>query len=127
MPDEVTDGLQGEVSIDEALHRGIAALRALVAAAGPEQVLLGSDYPFDMGADHPMDEVVEARLAGEDAARAPAGNAAALDMTPADVPAARTSKILRSRLHAGTTTAVGVMPFLTAPRRCWAAGVVHVR
>jgi aminocarboxymuconate-semialdehyde decarboxylase len=29
-------------------------LRALVAAAGPTQVVLGSDYPFDMGADDPV-------------------------------------------------------------------------
>lgn len=60
-------------------------LRALVAAAGPEQVLLGSDYPFDMGSERPVAEVVEARLPGEDQARVLGGNAAALGITPASV------------------------------------------
>jgi aminocarboxymuconate-semialdehyde decarboxylase len=32
-------------------------LASLVRYAGPEQVLLGSDRPFDMGTDHPVDEV----------------------------------------------------------------------
>jgi aminocarboxymuconate-semialdehyde decarboxylase len=32
-------------------------LAGLVRYAGPEQVLLGSDRPFDMGTDHPVDEV----------------------------------------------------------------------
>lgn len=32
-------------------------LTGLVRYAGPEQVLLGSDRPFDMGTDHPVDEV----------------------------------------------------------------------
>ncbi|GAB14755.1 putative hydrolase [Arthrobacter globiformis NBRC 12137] len=67
-------------------------LRALVAAAGPEQVLLGSDYPFDMGSDLPVDEVLEARLPAEDEARVLAGNAAALGITPASIrPARRTA------------------------------------
>jgi aminocarboxymuconate-semialdehyde decarboxylase len=40
-------------------------LRALVAAAGPTQVVLGSDYPFDMGTDDPVTAVREAGLDGE--------------------------------------------------------------
>ncbi|MGS2644510.1 amidohydrolase family protein [Streptosporangium sp. G12] len=40
-----------------------AALRALVRAAGPDRVLLGSDFPFDMGADDP---VATLRAAGLD-------------------------------------------------------------
>jgi aminocarboxymuconate-semialdehyde decarboxylase len=32
-------------------------LAGLIRYAGPEQVLLGSDRPFDMGTDHPVDEV----------------------------------------------------------------------
>jgi aminocarboxymuconate-semialdehyde decarboxylase len=32
-------------------------LAGLVRYAGPEQILLGSDRPFDMGTDHPVDEV----------------------------------------------------------------------
>ena len=42
-------------------------LADLVRYAGPEQVLLGSDRPFDMGTDHPADEVRALRLGpGED-------------------------------------------------------------
>jgi aminocarboxymuconate-semialdehyde decarboxylase len=42
-------------------------LADLVRYAGPEQVLLGSDRPFDMGTDHPVDEVRALRLGpGED-------------------------------------------------------------
>ena len=42
-------------------------LADLVQYAGPEQVLLGSDRPFDMGTDHPADEVRALRLGpGED-------------------------------------------------------------
>lgn len=39
-------------------------LRSLVDFAGPERVLLGSDYPFDMGNDRPAD-VVRALALGE--------------------------------------------------------------
>lgn len=38
------------------------ALRHLVEVAGESQVLLGSDYPFDMGLDDPVDFVREAGL-----------------------------------------------------------------
>ena len=52
-------------------------LRALVEFAGPDHVLLGSDYPFDMGADRPADAVralaldpaAEAKILGGNAAR----------------------------------------------------------
>lgn len=55
-----------------------AVLRALVDAAGPERVLLGSDYPFDMGVDDPVERLRAAGL-GEDAERAVlSGNAVAL-------------------------------------------------
>ncbi|MFE4080078.1 amidohydrolase family protein [Paenarthrobacter sp. YIM B13468] len=69
----------------DSLVHSPAELRALVAAAGPEQVLLGSDYPFDMGSDQPVAEVLEARLPEEERARVLAGNAAALGITPASV------------------------------------------
>lgn len=36
------------------------ALEALVAAAGAGQVLLGTDYPFDMGVDDPLDRLAAA-------------------------------------------------------------------
>ena len=73
----------------DSLVHSPAELRALVAAAGPEQVLLGSDYPFDMGSDRPVAEVIEAQLSAEDEARVLSGNAAALGITPASLLAAR--------------------------------------
>jgi len=73
----------------DSLVHNPAELRALVAAAGPEQVLLGSDYPFDMGSDRPVAEVIDALLPPADEARVLAGNAAALGITPASALAAR--------------------------------------
>ncbi|NUS36365.1 MAG: amidohydrolase [Pseudarthrobacter sp.] len=67
----------------DSLVHSPAELRALVAATGPEQVLLGSDYPFDMGSDAPVAEVVEATLPAEDETKVLADNAAALGITPA--------------------------------------------
>ncbi len=65
-------------------------LRALVAWAGADHVLLGSDRPFDMGSDDPVGEV---RALGLDAAAERAvlgGNAAALlGLTEAAAPNAR--------------------------------------
>ena len=52
-----------------------AVLRALVDFAGPERVLLGSDYPFDMGDDRPADVVRAAGLASADEAAILGGNA----------------------------------------------------
>ena len=73
----------------DSLVHSPAELRALVAAAGPGQVLLGSDYPFDMGSDRPAAEVIEAQLSAEDEARVLSGNAAALGITPASALTAR--------------------------------------
>ncbi|WP_219419842.1 amidohydrolase family protein [Pseudonocardia nigra] len=58
------------------------ALRALVAAAGADRVLLGSDYPFEMGVPDPVERL---RAAGVGAAAEHAitgGNAAALELAP---------------------------------------------
>jgi aminocarboxymuconate-semialdehyde decarboxylase len=41
---------------DSLTHDG-AVLASLVAFAGADHVLLGSDRPFDMGSDHPADEI----------------------------------------------------------------------
>jgi aminocarboxymuconate-semialdehyde decarboxylase len=46
---------------DTVTHRP-GLLRALVNMAGPEQVLLGTDYPFDMADHDPVGSVREARL-----------------------------------------------------------------
>ena len=59
-----------------------------MAAAGPEQVLLGSDYPFDMGSEDPVGQVRAATLPAESADKVLAGNAAALGIAPASVLAA---------------------------------------
>ena len=69
----------------DSLVHSAAELRALVAAAGPEQVLLGSDYPFDMGSDSPAAEVRAASLSAADEAKVLARNAAALGITSASV------------------------------------------
>jgi aminocarboxymuconate-semialdehyde decarboxylase len=50
-------------------------LRALVEFAGADHVLLGSDYPFDMGDDRPATVVKEARLSVTDEAAILSGNA----------------------------------------------------
>jgi aminocarboxymuconate-semialdehyde decarboxylase len=60
-----------------------------VAAAGPEQVLLGSDYPFDMGSDLPVDEVQAAGLPAEDEDQVLGVNARRLGITAASVLTAR--------------------------------------
>ena len=41
-------------------------LADLVRYAGPEHVLLGSDRPFDMGTDHPVEDVRALRLGGDE-------------------------------------------------------------
>jgi aminocarboxymuconate-semialdehyde decarboxylase len=69
-----------KIYFDSLVHSA-AELGALVAAVGPEQVLLGSDYPFDMGSERPVAEVHAADLTAEDAASVLTGNAAALGIT----------------------------------------------
>jgi len=55
-----------------------AALRHLVEVAGPGRVVLGSDYPFDMGLDDPVGTVRGAGLDDETTERILGGNAEAL-------------------------------------------------
>lgn len=57
-------------------------LRELVDFAGPERVLLGSDYPFDMGTDDPVGEVRAAKLSAGAEASVLGGNAVALFRLP---------------------------------------------
>jgi aminocarboxymuconate-semialdehyde decarboxylase len=52
-----------------------ALLRDLVEAVGAERVLLGSDYPFDMGDQHPVETVRRAALDEDDEAALLWGNA----------------------------------------------------
>jgi aminocarboxymuconate-semialdehyde decarboxylase len=55
-----------------------AVLRELVAFAGADHVLLGSDYPFDMAAARPADTVAAAGLDSDDERAVLGGNAARL-------------------------------------------------
>jgi aminocarboxymuconate-semialdehyde decarboxylase len=54
------------------------ALRALVAAAGADRVLLGSDYPFDMGVTDGVARIAAAGLSEAETALLLSGNAAEL-------------------------------------------------
>ncbi|MFF4584974.1 amidohydrolase family protein [Streptomyces sp. NPDC001388] len=53
-------------------------LRELVRAAGPDRVLLGSDFPFDMGTEDPLGALRAAGLPDHDFHAVRGGNAAAL-------------------------------------------------
>lgn len=59
-------------------------LRQLVAYVGPDHVLLGSDHPFDMGSDRPVEEVRALGLDRDDEALVLGGNAARLFGLEAD-------------------------------------------
>ncbi|MFJ8812314.1 amidohydrolase family protein [Amycolatopsis thermoflava] len=64
-----------------------SALRGLVAAAGADRVLLGSDYPFDMGVADPVARVRAAGLDPAATAAVTGGNAQRLGLLPAAVAA----------------------------------------
>lgn len=58
------------------------ALRALVAAVGADRVVLGSDYPFDMGVTDPVARLDAAGLAPADRDAIAGGTAAKLGLVP---------------------------------------------
>ncbi len=58
------------------------ALRALVAAAGADRVLLGSDFPFDMGVPDPLARLTATGLTTDQQHAIAAGNAAHLGLRP---------------------------------------------
>lgn len=62
----------------DTLTHDAAVLHALVDFAGPDRVLLGSDYPFDMGVERPADMVRALGLPATDEAKILGGNAARL-------------------------------------------------
>jgi aminocarboxymuconate-semialdehyde decarboxylase len=66
----------------DSLVHSPAALRALVDAAGADRVLLGSDYPFDMGVTDPVERVRAAGLAEADTDLILGGNAADIGLLP---------------------------------------------
>jgi predicted TIM-barrel fold metal-dependent hydrolase len=59
-----------------------AGLRALVDAVGPDRVLLGSDYPFDMGVTDPVHRLEAAGLDAAAVTAVAGGNAARLGVAP---------------------------------------------
>lgn len=59
------------------------ALRALVAAAGADRVVLGSDHPFDMGVTDPVARLAAAGLDDADQYAIRTGNAELLGLVPA--------------------------------------------
>jgi aminocarboxymuconate-semialdehyde decarboxylase len=63
--------------VDTVVHDA-DVLRGLVELFGAERVLLGSDYPFDMGLERPAEIVRALDLGAEDEARVLGGNALAL-------------------------------------------------
>jgi aminocarboxymuconate-semialdehyde decarboxylase len=63
--------------VDTVVH-DVEVLRGLVDFFGPERVLLGSDYPFDMGVERPADAVRALQLPPADEARILGENALAL-------------------------------------------------
>ena len=65
----------------DSLIHSPAELRALTEAAGADRVLLGSDYPFDMGSEDPVGEVRAAGFTDQDEQLILAGNAAALGIS----------------------------------------------
>jgi aminocarboxymuconate-semialdehyde decarboxylase len=62
----------------DSLVHSPAVLRALIGVAGADRVLLGSDFPFDMGTDDPLGTLRAAGLTGSDLHAVRGGNAADL-------------------------------------------------
>ncbi|WP_405181051.1 amidohydrolase [Nocardia sp. NBC_01377] len=61
-------------------------LRALVSAVGAERVLIGTDYPFDMGVEDPLERLAAAALDATSEAAIRSGNGTAL-LGPLPAPA----------------------------------------
>lgn len=62
----------------DSLVHSPAVLRALIGVVGADHVLLGSDFPFDMGTDDPLGALRAAGLTGSDLHAVRGGNAADL-------------------------------------------------
>ncbi|MFD3839336.1 amidohydrolase family protein [Streptomyces sp. NPDC058642] len=67
----------GRIWFDSLVHDPYV-LRELIRAAGADRVLLGSDFPFDMGAEDPVGALRAARLPDSDFHAVRGGNAVAL-------------------------------------------------
>ena len=62
----------------DTLTHDLDLLRELVAFAGPDHVMVGSDYPFDMGLDRPADAVRKLGLPSDDEEKILSRNASRL-------------------------------------------------
>ena len=54
----------------------------MISTVGADRVLLGSDYPFDMGVSDPVQRVEAAELGAADTHAITSGNAESLGLTP---------------------------------------------
>ena len=70
--------------VDSLVHEA-RGLRSLVQRSGAHNVLLGSDWPFDMADDDPVQTLAAAGLDAEQAAAVAGGNARRLGLTPTAV------------------------------------------
>ncbi|MDP9027586.1 MAG: amidohydrolase [Actinomycetota bacterium] len=76
---DIPSSYLGRLYFDSLVHTP-DALRALVAAVGVDRVLMGSDYPFDMGVADPVERIVAAELPDAAATAVASGNAARLGL-----------------------------------------------
>ena len=73
-PERDLRGTMKRFLVDTVVH-DVDVLRGLVEFFGPDRVLLGSDYPFDMGVERPAEIVRALELDAEDEALILGGNA----------------------------------------------------
>jgi aminocarboxymuconate-semialdehyde decarboxylase len=62
----------------DTISHGLPALQYLLSLVGPEQLILGTDYPADMADIHPLDTIAGLNLSPGDHARVVGGTAARL-------------------------------------------------
>jgi aminocarboxymuconate-semialdehyde decarboxylase len=102
----------------DALVYSPQALRHLVEAAGSDKVVLGTDYPFDMGVTDPVERATAARLPAADLTAILSGNAAALLGLPAGglYPRPAVDALAQSRTTKGRPPGGRVRPGRRGPR-----------
>jgi aminocarboxymuconate-semialdehyde decarboxylase len=76
-PAEPPSHYLGRIYYDTVVH-GASTLRQLIAAVGADRVLLGSDYPYDMGSVDPLAELAATGLREPERAAIAGANAATL-------------------------------------------------
>jgi len=89
----------------DSLVHSADGLRALVVAVGADRVLLGSDYPFDMGVEEPLARFAAAGLSPADAAAVAGGNAERLGLAAGPVATELATTLLLADTQQLATTA----------------------